>query len=230
MTDPFLDRMRRSLERDMGRLLAFELTRSNAAAVYVVFATEAGLDGSRLNVRGLAGPWLSATYRDALAGRWQGHGPTILVNDVLLPAVFGAASHGLTGWAVHEFAHLVRTPGWMADFAATPANTNKAADLNAALIEPRFPTARASGNNLGGHDPQWVRATLHLATRLEAMGWSVKRSELGWPEWIGDPFALWATLAVELDDLRGMPLSDVLATPIPEGLLNRWQELRLPAG
>ena len=230
MIDDYLRRMRLNLERDIGRLLAPELARTNAAAVYIVFASEAGLDGSRLNVRGLAGRWLSATYRDAMADRWQGHGPTILVNDVLLHGVYGAASHGLTGWVVHEFAHLVRTPGWLSDFAAMPPDTNKAADLKAALLEPRFPTARASGNALGGHDPQWVRATLHLATRLEAMGWSVKRSELGWPEWIGDPFGLWAALATEIDELRELPLADVLATPIPEGLLNRWQELRLPVG
>jgi hypothetical protein len=219
---------RARLERDMATLLADELRLTQGAACYVVFASEAGLDGDKLNVSGLSGPWFSQTWRGALEDRWQGHGPTVMLNDAHLlarPSAMPLESL-VGGFGAHEFAHQVASK-WMSDYTATPPDTNRPADIADALHETTFPAARLAPGPTAGHDLAFCRVLFHLAARMQSLGWNIRRDLLGLPRWAGDPYRFWATLDIEIEERWKFPISVVPHLPVPDGLFRIWFELAM---
>jgi hypothetical protein len=220
---------RARLERYAAKLLAAELTLTHGGACYVVFASEAGLDGDKINVLGLSGPWFSQTYRGALEDRWQGHGPTILLNDAYLQAMSSSMPLEalVGGFGCHEFAHVVASKSYPSNYSATPPDINRASDIAVALTEPTFPSERASPAPMGGHDLAFVRTTFHLAARLQAMGWHIRRDLMGLPAWLGDPYRFWAALDIEIEERWELPISGIPHLTVPDGLFRIWFELAM---
>jgi hypothetical protein len=219
--------LRSRLERDMATLLAAELNLTHGGACYVVFASEVGLNGDTINVSGLSGPWFSQTWRGALEDRWKGHGPTVLLNDSEFLALSSdyPVQALVGGIGCHEFAHMVASKGWMSDYTATPPDVNRRETITKNLREPTYPKAYVPPGPTAGHDLAFCRVLFHMAARLQAMGWNIRRDLLGLPAWCGDPYLYAAVLDVEIEERWKLPLSAILHLPIPDGLLGIWIDL-----
>jgi len=224
---------------------------TDRAALEQMATTAAGLPGTYVldptyvppdswlidNVYGLAGPHIVDAFERELRdrGEWDGRYPAIFLNVDFIESDVAAVvdnDHALGSsiteqWTLatycHELAHVIDHE----DMRAVPPMMlpHAGAILRATLTAPvdKRPPVAVPWRD---HGFRWLRASLHLAERIERMtGVTIPLSRVAHLEGYGlsGIYSYAAALGNEPEECLDLPLTDVLATAAPAGFIDLWR-------
>jgi len=154
-------------------------------------------------------------------------GPVIWINDSLFfeyenePIGQGIVQSMMIGQSCHEFGHILTIGD------RTFETTLPQSELEQIASDSMLPGAtmgRISGPAWRGHDLNWIRATLHIAYRLEQLGYSVDYSQgFNFADYgYSGELVYMKLLSDEFRSLEEMPIREVLGTRAPDGFIHQW--------
>lgn len=202
---------RNRLEADLRDILAPELSAAGARTMYVVWESATGRRTK--GMCGFTGPALASIYRTEIEalGTWQGLAPGIFICDESIRSThdYEQSTRIIVSAAAHEAGHVIAEGCQYREANPEFCDQFKTLleDATGDKLETEFPE--------GGHDLNFIRATLHIGYRLESMGHDLEVDDLWREGELFKPSAFLPYVQDEFERLRGLSVSEVLATDPP---------------
>lgn len=170
---------RDELERDLAMRIHPEMVSSDAARLYIVFASETEVHFCG-NWLGATAPMMGSWLRPSLAGRWDGDGPALMLNDLLV------SCRNVAAIAAHEVAHILAVDGLFRSSDPIPSATESPDQQSLRMLTSAATVLENPQEANQGHDQNFVRVLLHLRHWLILRGWNVPlNSMLDWKRFTG---------------------------------------------
>lgn len=209
-----------------------DLRANKCAGPYLLLASDLGVKCSG-TVNGMTGPRLSSTFRNEIGSRWAGYGPAaVIFDEAILGArdCFADSIPLFTAVMAHEISHCLEVPG----LHSAPADgENNAIIDDFCRMQVSMPLAPLRDDELArkphgfdaGHDAAFLRRVLHLADRLERLGWYCPLGG-AWDSvqyGTASPWAYKSTLEDELEEFKAFPMVALDFIPAPAEFTAMWE-------
>lgn len=212
---------RSSLETKLATVIAPELARAGATSVYVVLASEAGIEFDR-SVLGATNPRASLWLKSAIGNRWKGAGPAMVLNTHgnawLDSQKLGKRDAVTAASALHELVHnVMRICLFEADDQPDLDTLTFDRLMFAGDVRPAIGLSEFQSPDQP-HGWRFCRLVCHAAERLRQLGQAVSgQALLSWPYYTGKTVWQWqAALAEEIEEYADLPLSAIAAFQRPD--------------
>lgn len=199
----------REKEREGLLSLAYQLAPEiQARPLYLVEASELGIEPKLTGVHAVVGSGLDLACREAIGDGWRGRGWCIVM----------AGFENAEGTLIHELAHIVDgTMPWRELVHLAPDHV---AAIRQSDLQSHFAKYDPPGRDIH-HGIEFHRALIHLCDRARRLGWPIGWRELGAESRC--PVHLLATaLRPELNRARCRCFGEVAAWPMPRRFRKLW--------